>query len=44
MHILITLDNNLRVSAEEMERLNRTSVKLNDGSGDFLVTPDVSAA
>lgn len=41
---LSALDNNLRVSAEEMEMFNRTSAEGEDGSGDFLVTPDVSAA
>lgn len=38
------LDNNLRFSAEEMEMFNRTSVGNENRSGDFLVTPDVSAA
>lgn len=33
-------NNNLRVSAEDMKMLNRTSVMFNDGSGDFLATPD----
>ena len=32
------IDNNLRVTKEELDRMNRTSVQLADGSGDYLAT------
>lgn len=34
-------DNNIRVTKEELDRMNRTSVQLNDGSGDYLAAIDV---
>ena len=33
--------NNIRVSKEELDRMNRTSVQLSDGSGDYLAALDV---
>lgn len=31
-------DMNMRVSFGELERLGKSSIELNDGSGDFMVT------
>ena len=37
----MTIDNNIRVSKDELDRMNRTSIQLADGSGDYLVAVDV---
>jgi hypothetical protein len=35
------IDNNIRVTKAELDRMNRTSIQLADGSGDYLAALDV---
>jgi hypothetical protein len=37
----VKIDNNIRVTKEELDRMNRTSVQLADGSGEYLAAVDV---
>ena len=37
-----SLGNHIRISPEDMTKMNRTSVRLNSGSGDHIATPEVS--
>lgn len=34
--------NHIKISQEDMMKMNRTSVRLNSGSGDHIATPEVS--
>ena len=33
--------NHIRISPEDMMKMNRTSARLNGGSGDYIATPEV---
>ena len=37
-----SLGNHIRISPEDMVKMNGTSVRLNGGSGDHIATPEVS--
>ena len=39
--MLITIVQMIRVTKDELDALNKTSVQLSDGSGDYLATLDV---